>query len=426
MRFALPVTRLQKLALSLCVLVLGLVASEAGLRIWLRLHGRPYSAWRTLQAIEHDANTTRAFVPRSADDKAAAIGLPPIVLHPYYGAENQHDSGGVLEYFRKRARPEHYKVLVLGGSVAAGFANTLLKRLPALLQGAPGIGDRRVTVENGAHAAYKQPQQVMRLAYLLSFGYRPDAVIEIDGFNEVTFGPENAGSGVNPNYPAAPVWGAYARDFGLDVLRQAPIVARMIELRSRIEGAATTAKRWHLYESGWLGRFTLARMSKWNDEIGQLQKDLLAQSIDVSERMHRQLDGPDFDHAQDAAMTASARCWFECALSLQDLCAARGIRYVHILQPTLHDPGAKLMSAEEKALPIPSRYWVTGPRVGYPLLRARIDELRAHGVHFLDETHVFEDVHETLYFDACHLLEKGEQIWFERMASDLRTALVGP
>src|SRR5262249_53098163 len=52
MKSGLPLFRRQKLLISLCVFVASLLACELGLRAWLGLHGRPYSAWRTLQAIE--------------------------------------------------------------------------------------------------------------------------------------------------------------------------------------------------------------------------------------------------------------------------------------------------------------------------------------------------------------------------------------
>jgi hypothetical protein len=416
----------RKIGLALVVLVGAAAASEIGMRLWLRARGEPYDRERTLQRLEDVASATSAYVPPGASPPKDT-DFPRFLLHPYTGAEAWHDTGGVLEYFRTRERPDHYKVLVTGGSVATRLASSLRSKLPELMRDDPALAGRKVAVLNYAHASYKQPQQLMRLAYLLSFGYRPDAVVEIDGFNEVTFGPENAGSGGNPLYPAAPVWAAHARRYGPDTIDEAPAVARILELRESMHSLAREARRSKLGASCWVGRAWLSRMERLNDESLALQRQLTARSREKqSDSMHRQIDGPDFDPDPKAVMAASVRCWLECADSMQALCAARGIRYVHVLQPTLYDLGSKPMSAEEAALPLPSKYWRSGPRDGYPLLRARIDELRARGVRFLDQSRVFAGVTETLYKDTCHLNERGEEIWIERMFPELRAALLGP
>jgi hypothetical protein len=163
------------------------------------------------------------------------------------------------------------------------------------------------------------------------------------------------------------------------------------------------------------------------DELRRLQGQLIEHSRQRhGDWMHRQIDGPDFDHDPKAVMELSVRCWLECSNSMHELCAARGIRYVHVLQPTLYDTGAKPITPEEEALTLPSEFWLVGPRDGYPLLRGRIDELRAGGVRFLDQSRVFADVTETLYSDTCHLNPRGEELWVERMLPDLREALLGP
>ena len=64
-----------------------------------------------------------------------------------------------------------------------------------------GINMRILTV---AMPGYKQPQQLLALAYLLSHGAQIDVVVNIDGFNEVALPQaENLPKGVNPFYPRA-------------------------------------------------------------------------------------------------------------------------------------------------------------------------------------------------------------------------------
>jgi hypothetical protein len=61
----------------------------------------------------------------------------------------------------------------------------------------------RFVIVNLALPGYKQPQQLMSLAWVLSLGAHFDAVINVDGFNEVALAPlENVPKRVFPFYPA--------------------------------------------------------------------------------------------------------------------------------------------------------------------------------------------------------------------------------
>jgi hypothetical protein len=91
--------------------------------------------------------------------------------------------------------------------------------------------------------------------------------------------------------------------------------------------------------------------------------------------MMRQVLGPDFDPDPDKLIQLCVDAWFESSLSLDAMCRARDIPYLHVLQPTLYDDGAKPMSDDEKAMPLPAPEWIEGVRRGYPALRARGNEL---------------------------------------------------
>jgi hypothetical protein len=66
---------------------------------------------------------------------------------------------------------------------------------------------------------------------------------------------------------------------------------------------------------------------------------------------------------------------------------------------------------------------MTGVRLGYPKLRAAGAELAAQGVPFLDASHVFADVQDTLYYDACHFDKRGNGLLAELLAPALLAAL---
>jgi hypothetical protein len=74
------------------------------------------------------------------------------------------------------------------------------------LQRDPRFKDRPIRVHNYALAGYKEPQQAAMLSYLFAMGQRPDAVVNLDGFNEAALGWHNARLGTNPLYPHVPHW----------------------------------------------------------------------------------------------------------------------------------------------------------------------------------------------------------------------------
>src|SRR4029079_14471571 len=61
---------------------------------------------------------------------------------------------------------------------------------------------RPVRVVDFAMGGYKHPQQLMTLVWIQSMGVQLDAVVLLDGFNDVVLPEaENRGSGVHPSYP---------------------------------------------------------------------------------------------------------------------------------------------------------------------------------------------------------------------------------
>lgn len=80
---------------------------------------------------------------------------------------------------------------IFGGSVARQCCDQGAPRLAALLEWSPRFAGREVVPLCLGHEGYKQPEQLLVLAYLLSLGQQFDLVINIDGFNEVALGTYN-------------------------------------------------------------------------------------------------------------------------------------------------------------------------------------------------------------------------------------------
>ena len=111
-------------------------------------------------------------------------------------------------------REDEVLVGIFGGSVATGFALHAQQypEFAARLASMPQWKGKRVRVLNFSMPGYKQPQQLIALAYFLSIGQHFDLILNIDGFNEVVTTARNWASGAEPSFPADTLWGASGRE----------------------------------------------------------------------------------------------------------------------------------------------------------------------------------------------------------------------
>ena len=404
---------LKKVSISFAATLLGLVLLEFGWRAWLAHAGRPYDSAQVERQIQQMLDPIRGFVPPGVEIAGKLQnGLPLPVLHPYSGAELEHDTGNVLAYFREHPDSPDYEVVVLGGSVAAFLTAGEGDRLARIIGADPRVAGRNVKILNYAHASYKEPQQLNRLAYLLTLGARPEAVINIDGFNEVALAIENAHTGTHPVYPSAPTWAASAGGFGVGAGIRMDVVVQLYALREDATAIIGHALRWKFARSCLLGAWTLGRLNAINTRRAELQNRVrsLEDTPRIDARLMRQVHGPDFPEDERARMDMCVNAWVEGSISIDAVCRARGIQYLHVLQPALGDTGSKPLSDEEQAIRAPSADWMEGPRVGYPLMRERSKELVVRGIAFLDASRAFEAVTAGLYVDPCHMDARGNAI----------------
>jgi hypothetical protein len=408
----------KKFALGALLFALSLVLCELGARGWMRFRGSPYDRARVERSLQDAAAAIADFAPEFGRPKPRATHRAPIgVLHPFTGSELAHDTGGVLAHFRNGVPANEYSVVIVGGSVAFDIAISVRDVLEQALERAlPG---RVVHVLNYAHPAYKEPQQLTRLAYLLSFGYRPDAVINIDGFSEIAVAYENAIQGTNPSYPSFSTWGELVQSSGAWSPAELDSMLALRHWRDSAREFATRALKWNLHDSCIGGLAIQARLDTLLRRRSELDAALHRSQarFGSSTGMNRQVNGPEFMHGAADVFDECARNWYESVLSIQALCEARNITYLHVLQPTLYDPGSKPMSAEELALPSGPVVWKEAIAAGYPILRARAAVLERSGVHFLDASQAFADVHETLYVDACRFTPRGAELLGQKIAA---------
>lgn len=395
------------------LLLASLLLAELAMRAMLAVRGAGYDAAATATGLvdageRFGGQAFQDLLEHDGDDEGR-------LSHPFYAWETGVGLEQIDRHYAEGNDVAGYEVWLLGGSVAEIFGQPEqgANRLAELLGADPRLSGP-VLVRNYGRSSFKQPQQLMVLSYLLSLGLVPDAVVNLDGFNEVAIGVSNARSGTHPTYPSVPMWGALQIDPDSDA-RLARRVTAMSERRDRARRIASTTLKLGLYRSAILGSAALA----W---VRREQGAWMAMAQNYATELERQarrplLRGPDLGARADDVPGVVVTNWVESSRTIQSICAARSIAYLHVLQPTLHDAGSKTPTAEEQQLVPLNDAWLEGVRVGYPLLREAGARLREHGIAFFDASRVFADVEETLYIDPIHFADAGNRLLAERIAT---------
>ncbi|HVS08279.1 MAG TPA: hypothetical protein VMS76_00300 [Planctomycetota bacterium] len=411
----------KSIAIALTSLLAAPLALELGYRAWTRAGGYRYSASSARNEIALVLSPLRnARVVRLPRDEEAELTVQ--FLHPYLGVEYKSGPRWTIsaELFSKRSEAE-YTVLILGGSVSGLFASGRgAQHLRELLRADPLFAGRTVRCINQGRGGFKQPQQLMLLSYLFARGFLPDMVLEIDGFNEVALSNDNRARGLHPLYPSFIPWARLGSSGAASPELLDAQLATWREWRGAERLAVSAAESPWLH-SALLGRWTLWRLRRMRARWAEAQLSYM--DLFDSEVGDEPWRGPPFDESLDGALGQVAWAWKESSLAMRAQCAERGIDYVHVLQPTLHDQGSKPVTEEELRTGGVLESWSEGVRSGYPLLRKVGEELREEGVDFLDLSRAFSGVEESLYYDGCHFGDRGNEILAERIAEGVLAAL---
>lgn len=375
------------------------------------------------------------------DTYAGALAPPPLpftarkeAVHPYLGyvwdspgrrpifdPDGFHTLGFAPQETRLRRErdPRHPQIAILGGSLAENFAGGEGgKALAAALGRSGRFSGTDVEIANLALAGYKQPQQLMALAYVIARGALFDAVVEIDGFNEIVLPQaENVPKGVAPDFPRSWYFRAGALDHDVRIA-----IGELSYLRER--------RRW------WAQTFLDPPLSwsilgnlVWRRYDGRIQVELTAVERRLMAARNRPISfvksGPFHPPGSDAAlMDEMVRLWAQCSREMHALCVAQGTPYHHFLQPNQYVPGSKPMGPSEIDLAVRrGSLWERQVLAGYPLLQRSGAELARDGIAFHDATAVFASTPEPVYSDdCCHIDEHGSTL----LAKAITAAIAGP
>ena len=442
-----PRLRVRLLA-TLVALVAGLAVLELGALAAFRvLEGRGfnykrYARLRAEVVAEAQPVAVQKAAPRPVEQDPVAVEgradrtAAELVLHPYMGfvydpetawMEASLATGGLKlseHGFFVLPRPAgtgpEWTVAVFGGSVAAMFSVDGRKALTEALASSPHLRGQRIRVRSFALGGFKQPQMAQALSYLMSLGERFDAVVELDGFNDiaVSFGDHRA-TGKFPFYPRD--WESLAGGApSVEDLRRLGAIAYLQDRR---------AEQARLFGQKPL-RWSVAASLAWRGLDRRLARQIAAAREAAATRRTQatgyRVRGPVRQYASDDALLRDiAAVWARSSLQMHRLCAGAGIVYHHFLQPNQYVPGSKPMGAAEKALAFQANHPYRGAvERGYPLMQEAGRELARQGVAFTDLVPLFAAAPQPIYSDACcHVNQDGNDALGRRIGTELAADL---
>jgi hypothetical protein len=358
-----------------------------------------------------------------------------LVPHPFTGfvlnpegprIKQQVGRGGMevteLGFFRipePSGDPQPLSIAVFGGSMAAHFCVDGREALERALAAAPAFRSRRVRIHCFALGGFKQPQTAAALLYLSTLGQRFDAVVELDGFNDVALSYDG--------YKKRRLFPVFPRDWDQLVTQTADPhkqlvvgkVAYLLEQRARLarwfsrrpwSWSVTAALVWKS-----LHRLLTSDLARAREELTLSSASSSASAEDYRTRGPARQYGNDEELFEDIA-----HVWGRSSLQMHRLCLGSGTRYSHFLQPNQYVAGSKPMGAAERAIAYRENVYRDPIERGYSFLRAEGVRLAAQGIDFHDLTGVFAEIQEPLYVDdCCHVSAKGSAIMGEAIGKAL-------
>lgn len=404
------------------ILILAVTAEFSPYLISPIITGKSFSKAELTKTLEASSDTTSFNEVVKAEE-----GKSTHDLHPYLGyvmAEccnaNKYGLHGPDPLDPEFA--DHFKIAIVGGSVAAGLYGHAHEKLESLISEAGLSGDKSVTSFCLAVQGNKQPQQIMGLSWILSLGAEFDLVINLDGFNEIVLPvTDNRPAKIHSTYPRN--WQMYARK-GVN-MDQLLAIGNKIAISKSIS---------NLNESmaGSFWRHSRIGLMFWNSKRVKLENELAIAEAEIQSALDvlsdRQITGPiQPDLEEGEYRKTAAQYWANCSQILHRLCAGNDIEYFHFLQPNQYVEDTKKFTSDELENAFEDGPFAYKEAVikGYPMLGAEGDLLIASGVRYYDLTQIFQNTSETIYSDkCCHLNTLGSELMakeiIQRIAYDLK------
>jgi hypothetical protein len=338
-------------------------------------------------------------------------------LHPYFGPmhrpgvrpeSNNVGFGSPRSFPFHRTDDRQFLVGVFGGSVARYFCDRGMPRLAEVLRRDSRFAQRDIVPLCFSHEGYKQPQQLLVMAYFLSIGQELDLAINIDGFNEVALGTYNQERGRDISMPS-PIH----LDPLIALIDRSTMTPAMIASLAAIEDAkrrlndvgARAGSNRSAAVNLVLDRyyaFTLGRYESERARFATLPANPPASSLLLVTPAVRPRDGA-------RLYDDIAAGWASASLLMHDILSARGVPYVHVLQPNQYFTSRRFGADEARIALNSATPFKAAVEKGYPAL-VRTGSTLTLKEHFVDATEVFDREPGPVYEDdCCHYTQLGNE-----------------
>jgi hypothetical protein len=381
----------------------------------------------------------RPTLPRIED--TAGQGLAAVGLHPYFGpthrpgipfdlppalqttqagplvSTNNFGFPSLYDYPFLKTSNRQFIVGIFGGSVGAYFCRIAAPRFEADLRQNAFFKDRDIVTLCFSHEGYKQPQQLLVLAYFLSIGQTFDMVVNIDGFNEVALGDINDTYGWDVSMPSHEHLDPLINLLNEATLTPAKLDAlyRITHDKEQLNAIADRSNRTpfasvefvlrHYYE--YVQRRYREELVKFD---GLPSNPPAAALVHVTPKVR--------PRSGDAVFADIAANWQMASAAMRQLLGARNVPYVHVLQPNQYYSTRVFSDAEKKVAFNDASPFKAGAQAGYPHLETVLEPGALNAVHIFDaeRTAVYLD-------DCCHYTIAGNRLLADFIARAALAAL---
>lgn len=333
-----------------------------------------------------------------------------LVVHPFFGyVQNpelpgvnnfgflsQHDivltdSGYSLEGGR---REDLLMVGLFGGSFVERM-NAETYYLEAKLKAA--FPDKTPVVLNFGIGGHALPQAAFIFIY---FQELFDVAIFLDGLNEIWNIVDNNNAGVPPEYAKAAHF-QYKLSLSELTPERFQLTSQIMALRQRIV---------------WLTQLSLLPLIRhsvsidlvWQALTRQWEYQIAAKSLQIRNSYEQPTQFFALDN--ETLINAAVRQWLKYHRLVQTLAASQGIVTLHLLQPNPCVKDAKIFTEEEHHRITHSFPICQHVSIGYPKLQAAVSQLQHANIIAQDLSMIYQPVRETIWIDAAHPNQKGNQI----------------
>jgi hypothetical protein len=348
-------------------------------------------------------------------------GGPTSADNPTGATTNNFGFVSVHDYPFAKSRPNQFLIGIFGGSVGGWFCHVGAPRLLAELKSHPSLRDREIVPLCFSHEGYKQPQQLLVLAYFLSIGQQFDLVINIDGFNEVALAPLNEQRGLDLSMPSP-----MHMEGLLNVIDRSTLTPERLHSLARIQDAREQLSRLveRLRQTRFasvhvlLDRYYTRIRDRYYGELGRFSNlpgsAAEASAIRVTPSVAKRDAG--------RVMQDIADQWAAASLMMHTMLAARSVPYFHFLQPNQYFSTRPFTDGERRTAFNQGSPFKAGAERGYPLLVGASDALAAKE-RFFNAVRIFDSVSAPVYMDdCCHYTLAGNHALADFIATSVLRA----